>query len=173
HGEGALARQAPALARSQEIGPLEGDTPRGDARRRIEKRHDGIGGDGFARPALPHHGQGLAAIERQPDAVERMHHPRPGSELDRQILDLEKRRLGPRAVRAHMRFRGSITSRHPSPRRLKQKTASISAKPGKSATHHPPETMKLAPSATMIPHSGVGGRTPSPMKESPAALRMA
>ena len=33
--------------------------------------------------------------------------------------------------------------------------------------------MKLAPSATMIPHSGVGGRTPSPMKLRPAAFRIA
>ena len=33
--------------------------------------------------------------------------------------------------------------------------------------------MKAAPSATMIPHSGVGGRTPSPMNDRPAALRMA
>ena len=33
--------------------------------------------------------------------------------------------------------------------------------------------MKAAPSATMMPHSGMGGRTPSPMNDSPAALRMA
>ena len=54
-----------------------------------------------------------------------------------------------------------------------QKTASISDRPGKSAIHHSPDAMKEAPSATMMPHSGVGGRTPRPMKESPAALRMA
>ncbi len=45
--------------------------------------------------------------------------------------------------------------------------------PGKKASHHSPDTMKLAPSATMMPHSGVGGRTPRPMKERPAALRIA
>ena len=33
--------------------------------------------------------------------------------------------------------------------------------------------MKRAPSATMMPHSGVGGLTPRPIKESPAALRIA
>ncbi len=33
--------------------------------------------------------------------------------------------------------------------------------------------MKRAPSATMIPHSGVGGVTPRPMKDRPAAFRIA
>ena len=64
-------------------------------------------------------------------------------------------------------------SRRPSPSRLKQNTATISVAPGNSATHHSPDTMKLAPSATMMPHSGIGGRTPSPMKLSPAAFRIA
>ena len=68
---------------------------------------------------------------------------------------------------------GSMMSRSPSPSRLKQNTASISAAPGNSAIHHSPDWMKLAPSATMMPHSGVGGRTPRPMKDRPAALRIA
>ena len=66
-----------------------------------------------------------------------------------------------------------MMSRSPSPSRLKQNTASISAAPGNSAIHHSPDWMKLAPSATMMPHSGAGGRTPRPMKDRPAALRMA
>ncbi len=41
------------------------------------------------------------------------------------------------------------------------------------AIHHSPDTMKAAPSATMMPHSASGGRTPSPMNERPAALRIA
>src|SRR4051812_13306729 len=73
----------------------------------------------------------------------------------------------------HVRLIGSTMSLRPSPIRLKQNTASMSARPGKSAIHHSPDTMKLAPSATMMPHSGVGGRTPRPMKERPAAFRMA
>src|SRR5437764_983921 len=44
-------------------------------------------------------------------------------------------------------------SRSPSPRRLKQNTAIIRARPGNSAIHHSPETIKPAPSATMMPHS--------------------
>src|SRR5207302_10002846 len=57
---------------------------------------------------------------------------------------------------------GSTMSRRPSPSRLKQNTAIISASPGNGAIHHSPDTMKPAPSATMMPHSAVGGRTPSP-----------
>ena len=52
-------------------------------------------------------------------------------------------------------------------------TAIISAPPGKNATHHSPEMMLVAPSATMMPHSGVGGLTPRPMNDKPAAFRMA
>src|SRR4029077_16819594 len=74
---------------------------------------------------------------------------------------------------AHVLRCGSTRSRKPSPSRLKQNTAIISAPPGKKAIHHSPEMMLVAPSATMIPHSGVGGLTPSPMNDSPAALRMA
>ncbi len=70
-------------------------------------------------------------------------------------------------------FGGSRMSRSPSPSRLKHNTASINASPGKSDQPPFAVEMKRAPSATMMPHYGVGGLTPSPMKESPAALRMA
>src|SRR5258707_13023354 len=99
---------------------------------------------------------------------ERPHGAAAGAEFDRQINDGEQRRGF-----AHVRLRGSIRSRKPSPSRLKQKTASISARPGNSATHHSPEMMLLAPSATMMPHSAVGGLMPRPIKERPAALRFA
>src|SRR5262249_36871982 len=98
---------------------------------------------------------------------ERLDHARAGAELDRKISDRERRDRG------HVRLRGSTMSRNPSPSRLKQNTATIRARPGKNAIHHSPDTMKAAPSATMMPHSDGGGRTPSPMNESPAALRMA
>ena len=52
-------------------------------------------------------------------------------------------------------------------------TASISAAPGNNASHHCPAVMNSAPCATMMPHSGAGGRTPRPMKLSPAAFRIA
>ena len=64
---------------------------------------------------------------------------------------------------------GRTMSRRPSPSRLKQNTASISVS---LETRDPPspDTMKEAPSATMMPHSGVGGRTPRPVNDRPAAL---
>src|ERR1700722_17091889 len=74
---------------------------------------------------------------------------------------------------AHVLRCGSTRSRRPSPSRLKQNTAIISAPPGKNATPHSPEMILVAPSATMMPHSGVGGLTPRPTNDSPAALRMA
>ena len=72
-----------------------------------------------------------------------------------------------------MRCRGSTISRRQSPSKLNVKTANISAIPGKKASHHSPETIKFAPSATMIPHSAVGGRTPKPINDRPAAFNIA
>src|SRR5207245_731203 len=114
-----------------------------------------------------HDRHGLALADRKAHPLERLDDTRSRAEFDRQIVDGERRGGG------HVRLRGSTISRNPSPSRLKQNTAIISAAPGKNAIHHSPETMKPAPSATMIPHSAVGGRTPSPMNERPAALRMA
>src|SRR6185503_19365958 len=100
---------------------------------------------------------GLALGDAEADLVEHLHNARARTELDAEIVDGQRRRG------AHVRFLGSMMSRKPSPRRLKQNTASISVAPGNSAIHHSPDWMKLAPSATMMPHSGAGGRTPRPM----------
>src|ERR1019366_6403722 len=90
-------------------------------------------------------------------------------EADRQIPNLKKgqRRIG------HRRVLTSITSRSPSPSRLKQRTVSVSAAPGKMASHQKPERILAAPSATIIPHSAVGGLIPRPMKDKLAALSTA
>ena len=45
------------------------------------------------------------------------------------------------------------------------------AKPGIVATHHPFDR-NSRPSEIIIPHSGAGGRTPSPRKPSEAVVRM-
>src|SRR5260221_11690644 len=156
-----------ALACRQQVEAAEDDAAGGDPRRRVEDAHDGEGGDRFAGAGLADDTQRLAARQREADPLEGAYRARPGAEFHRQIVNGEKRHL------AHVRILGSTISRSPSPSRLKQKTASIRAMPGKKAHHHSPEMMKLAPSATMMPHSGVGGRTPRPMKERPAALRMA
>src|SRR5215207_5802577 len=135
--------------------------------RRIEDAHHRIGGDRLARARLADNSERLALGEAERHLLDRAHGAAAGRELDREILDVEQAGLG------HVRRCGSTRSRRPSPRRLKQNTAIISAAPGNKAIHHSPETMKAAPSATMMPHSGVGGRTPRPMKDRPAALRIA
>src|SRR5262249_28234046 len=114
----------------------------------------------------------LAFRDAQLDMLHRAHDAAPGREFDGEIANVEQRH-GFRHRPPHVRRCGSTMSRRPSPSKLKQNTAIISAAPGKNAIHHSPETMKAAPSATMMPHSAVGGRTPSPMKERPAALRIA
>ena len=45
--------------------------------------------------------------------------------------------------------------------------------PGKTDSHHSPETMYWAPSAIIAPSSGVGGWTPTPMKLIAAVSRIA
>src|SRR5262249_17415640 len=134
---------------------------------RVEDAHHRVGGDRLAGARLAHKRERFALADREAHVVERLHHAGTRAEFDREVVDLERRDRG------HVRLRGSTMSRTPSPRRLKQNTAIIRATPGKSAIHHSPETMNAAPSATMIPHSAVGGRTPSPMNDSPAALRIA
>src|SRR6202000_2100239 len=106
--------------------------------------------------------------DRNIDVLHGLHDSAPGMEFDREVFDVEQRKR-----RHHVLRCGSTMSRNPSPRRLKQNTAIISARPGKNAIHHSPDTMKAAPSATMMPHSAVGGRTPRPMKERPGGLGMA
>src|SRR3984893_7112457 len=135
-----------------------------DAGGGIEQATDGIREHGFARPAFPYEPDNLPGLHREIDAVQRLHFPVPRREVDRQVLDRQH---------AQRRSRASIMSRNPSPRRFSDSTTTTRARPGNSATHHSPVMMKLAPSATMTPHSGVGGRMPRPMKESDAALSIA
>src|SRR5262249_19900950 len=111
----------------------------------------------------------LPAADLEADAVQGLDHAVARAELHGQVLHGQERRL----LAAHVRLRGSMMSRRPSPIRLKQNTADMRASPGKSAIHHSPERMQEAPSATRMPHSGVGGLTPSPMKARPAAFSIA
>src|SRR5262245_39939823 len=97
----------------------------------------------------------------------------PGLRRDDGLESFDRTWLLAQDACSHVRRCGSTMSRRPSPIRLKQNTAAISTRPGNSATHHSPDTIKLAPSATMMPHSAVGGRTPRPINDRPAALRIA
>src|SRR3546814_17443446 len=87
-----------------------------------------------------------------------------GLEVDREVANLEQ---------AHERFIfGSSASRSPSPKRLMASTVIRMARPGKVTTHHA-RVMNSRASASMAPHSGVGGCAPWPRKPSAAASRIA
>src|SRR5439155_11222195 len=131
---------------------------------RIEQPRDRKTSDGFARAAFADEAEHFALAERQRHATHRLDQAAPCREGDVQVIQCQQ---------GHVRMRGSRISRTPSPSRLKHSTVSINARPGKATSHHLPVEMKRAPSATMMPHSGVGGLTPRPIKESPAALRIA
>ena len=55
---------------------------------------------------------------------------------------------------------------------LKLNTVSMIATPGKTASHHLFATSVSRLSASMLPHVGTSGGTPSPRKESAASERM-
>src|SRR5262249_10584000 len=152
---------------SHEVEPTENRSACRDPCRWRQETEQRVRGHGLARAALPDDADRLALADRKSYGFQRAYHTLARPELHRQILDRQERDL------AHVLLRGSIRSRSPSPTRLKQNTVSISANPGKRDIHHSPDTMKAAPSATMMPHSGVGGRTPRPMNDRPAALRIA
>src|SRR5713101_4770728 len=163
----------------------------GDLAGAVEYPHHRVGGDGFSRAGFADDAERLAFGDSDVDVLHRLDDAAPGGEFHGEIVDVEQRLRGHGSaliclsmIFSENRFPlfrimlyvlrcGSTMSRKPSPSRLKQNTAIISARPGNSAIHHSPDTMKPAPSATMMPHSAVGGRTPSPMNDSPAALRMA
>src|SRR5207253_3202930 len=86
-------------------------------------------------------------------------------ELNRQILNLKEGH--------QLRFSfGSRASRRPSPIKLMASTTSRMAIPGNVTTHQALR-MNSRASASIVPHSGVGGCAPMPRKPSAAAFRMA
>ena len=68
-------------------------------------------------------------------------------------------------------MRGSSTSRRLSPRKLNASTTVKIARPGNVPIHH--HWKYCVPSATIDPHSAVGGCAPRPRNESPERSRIA
>src|ERR1700726_281184 len=155
-----------AIRYFRDVLPTKQNPARSDPPGRVEQPRGRKPGDGFARAAFADEAKHFALLERERHPAHRLDKAAAGRKRNVKIFDAQQR-LG------HVRIRGSRMSRIPSPSRLKHSTASISANPGNATSHHFPVEMKRAPSATMMPHSGVGGLTPRPIKESPAALRMA
>src|SRR5262249_35648521 len=103
---------------------------------RIENAHDRVSRDRLAGAGFANQRDSLALADAEADVIERAHDAGAGAEFDAQSFDAERR-----GGRVHVRLLGSTMSRNPSPSRLKQNTAIISAAPGKTAFHHSPEIM--------------------------------
>src|SRR3954447_21951748 len=102
-----------------------------DAARRhrdqLQHRH---GGHGLARARLADDAKGLATIDRDVDAVDRLNLAVVAVEIGLQSLDLEQRSY---ARVHHITFRGSSASRRPSPMKLIAMTVRKIAPPANSA----------------------------------------
>ena len=110
----------------EEIEAAEHGAAAGDAAGRIENAHHRIGGDRFARSGFADQRDGLALGDGEADIVQRAHDAASGCGIRPTEPSTIERRCG-----VHVRLRGSTMSRKPSPRRLKQNTAIISASAGK------------------------------------------
>src|SRR5260370_902068 len=73
-----------------------------------------------------------------------------------------RRHLGRLPPDQRSRSLGSRASRSASPNRLKPKTVSAIARPGKTAIHGAVEAYSSAPPCNIRPHAAVGSCTPSP-----------
>src|SRR5207244_8737061 len=116
-----------------------------DPGRFLHQAEDRQGGHALAAARLAHDAEGLARIEVEADAVDRLHHAVVGEELRLQVLDLEDRLA--------QRFcLGSRASRRPSPRKLNAISVSESAIAGAS-TMCGEMRMAWKPAADMEPHA--------------------
>src|SRR5262249_455645 len=162
HGDALAAQLAKAaFAEAAQVDIAQSQFVRLGAAGVSDKAHDGPPGRGFARPALAHASQALAA-EREAGVG----HGGDGAVVAG-IGDPEVAH-GEQGIRHDL---ASPTSRSPSPRRLKPRLTMKMASPGMVATHHW-SSSTWRPEETIAPHSGAGGCAPRPRKPSPAAVRM-
>ena len=111
------------------IEDLPGDDLSGRHRDQLEDRHRG---HGLAAAGFADHADGLAAPDRQIDAVDGSHHAIVGREMRLEAANLEQRRHF--TVFLHyITLRGSSASRRPSPMKLMVSTVRKIAAPGNSA----------------------------------------
>ncbi|NBU24941.1 MAG: chromosome segregation protein SMC, partial [Gammaproteobacteria bacterium] len=96
---------------AEQVEAVKARRPCGDARRGIRQAQQRIRQHALARPRFTDEAHRLATAHLERHLLERAHQSVAGTELQRQVLDPEQR--------AHVRLRGSIRSRRPSPSRLK------------------------------------------------------
>src|SRR5690606_26493771 len=167
HGNVAAADFRHASARqAEQVHAFELNAATDDAGRRIrEEPPDGKRRHRFARSAFAHDTHRAACRHLEAHIVEHTQRFLPRPELDREVLDLEKRAR-------HSLVSGSSTSRMASPRRLKESTTPVSAAPAPMIGHGEPKRL-LSPSRMMLPQLGLGGCVPMPRKLRLASMRMA
>src|SRR6202012_1106136 len=132
----------------------------------------------FAGPGFADDAECFPFRDRQAYSVDGFHQSVLGREDDAEVAHFQHRsfsrggfgrgsvsNLGD-AVRHRFWSLGSSQSRIPSPRKVKPRNTVRMATPGNVETHHC--EMNSRPSATMDPHSAVGGTTPSPRNDRPA-----
>src|SRR6185503_14306333 len=121
------------------------------------------GGDALAAAGLADQREHLAFADLERRLVDREHRTVLGAEPDGQVGDRQQRGGGDAG---HRRLSlGSSASRMPSPSRLSASASSTMATPGNTAIHGASRNSGCA-LASMTPNDGVGGRMPSPRKES-------
>src|SRR5262245_15191880 len=147
------------LGQREQVASLEQHLPAGDTPRRPDQPEDRIGRHGLAGAGLADEPEDLARGDLEIEAV--------------QHLRVVEPRLQPADLEQVHRRLGSSTSWSPSPIRLKPITVKAIAMPGKNVIHHSPDTMYGNPMLIITPHSGSGTRMPRPMKDRPAASRIA
>ncbi len=130
-GDLVAARRVHALRIGAEILAGEADRSAIDAAISRQQPNDAVGHHRLAGTALPDDPERFTWFDRQRNSVQRRDAAAPHVEADGEVFDLEQRR----ARAHHRRVLTSITSRSPSPRRLKQSTVSVRAAPGNIASH--------------------------------------
>ena len=159
----------PAARHPEQLAPVEAGAPRRrrPLREQAEQREHR---DRLAAPALAGDPEDLPRLDLVVDAVDDRDLARRSSAAGRAA---PRRRAGSRAPLRPPAApsAGSNTSRRLSPRKLKARTTVKIARPGKVPIHH--HWKYCVPSATIEPHSAVGGCAPSPRNESPDRSRIA
>src|SRR5690606_30766042 len=131
-----------------------------------QKTHHGKHRDRLARSGLAHDRQHLALVHMQRDAVYSLERAADRVERNGKVLDFKQ------SHDQDLFSFGSSASRSPSPIRLMASTVTRIARPGNVTTHHA-RMMNSRASASIVPHSGVGGCAPMPRKPRAAASRIA
>ncbi len=119
---------------------------------RRQQAHQRSTGQSLARTAFTHQAEDLALRQIEGQAIDQGQWGWAVVGQYTQVLDLQHRRTHVRAPMA---------SATPSASRLKPMARVTMAIPGKVQIHQA-LVIRLCPSATMVPHSAVGGWTPSP-----------